>query len=226
MPIITIRGSLGSGAPEIGKQVAEKLHIDYIDREIIAEVAKRLKWSSAGIEKKEMPAGTLLGRIEEALSNSYIAGGYTGTAPEIYLPTWETPLDDSHYLTGLESVIKELASDRSVVIRGRGSQFILKDHPETVHVLVVAPLPIKLEIVMKDLGLDEKSAKKEIDRFDSSHREFSRRYFKAEIEDAVNYDLVLNTGALSYQAAASIIVDTVLIKCKSQKNTYTQISRN
>lgn len=221
MPIITIRGPLGSGAPEIGKQVAEKLHIDYIDREIIAEVAKRLKWSSAGIEKKEMPAGTLLGRIEEALSNSYFAGGYAGTVPEIYLPTWEIPLDDSHYLAGLESVVKELASNRSVVIRGRGSQFILKDYPETVHVLVTAPLALRVDRVMKDLNLDEKSAQKEIERFDSSHREFSRRYFKAEIEDSVNYDMVLNTGALNYQTAASIIIDTVLIKYKSQQNTRT-----
>ena len=37
-------GTLGSGAPEIGNQIAERLHIDYVDREIIAEMAERLKW--------------------------------------------------------------------------------------------------------------------------------------------------------------------------------------
>ena len=41
MPVITIRGKLGSGAPEIGKLVAESLHIDYIDREIIAHNIRR-----------------------------------------------------------------------------------------------------------------------------------------------------------------------------------------
>ena len=35
MSVVTIRGRLGSGAPEIGKLVADKLHADYVDREII-----------------------------------------------------------------------------------------------------------------------------------------------------------------------------------------------
>ncbi len=43
MSVVTIRGHLGSGAPEIGKQVADRLSIDYVDREIIADVAKQLK---------------------------------------------------------------------------------------------------------------------------------------------------------------------------------------
>jgi len=43
MPVLTIRGTLGSGAPEIGKQIAVRLHIDFVDREIIADVAKRIK---------------------------------------------------------------------------------------------------------------------------------------------------------------------------------------
>jgi hypothetical protein len=32
MSLVTIRGQLGSGAPEIGKEVAHKLHFDYVDR--------------------------------------------------------------------------------------------------------------------------------------------------------------------------------------------------
>jgi len=76
MPIVTIRGHLGSKAPEIGRMVADKLHIDYVDREIIADVAERLKWSKQGIENKDMPPGTLGGRILEALSHSYPGVGY------------------------------------------------------------------------------------------------------------------------------------------------------
>jgi hypothetical protein len=72
MSVVTIRGHLGSGAPEIGKKVADRLHIDYIDREIIADVAQRLKWPKEGIAYKEMPPGTLLGRIAEALGHSHL----------------------------------------------------------------------------------------------------------------------------------------------------------
>lgn len=34
MPVVTIRGRLGSGVPEIGRQVADRLRVDYVDREI------------------------------------------------------------------------------------------------------------------------------------------------------------------------------------------------
>ncbi len=43
MPVITIRGQLGCGTKDIGQLIAKKLTINYIDREIKAEVAERLQ---------------------------------------------------------------------------------------------------------------------------------------------------------------------------------------
>ncbi len=215
MSVVTIRGQLGSGAPEIGKQVAERLNVDYIDREIIADVAKRLKQSKEGIADKEMPPGTLLGRIAETLGRGLaMSGGSTGMYAGAYVPTWEMPLDDAHYLTGLESVIKELAKSQAVVIRGRGSQFILKDYPGAIHILVVAPLELRVKRVMESSKLDEENSKKEIERFDSSRREFTKRYFHAELEDPVYYDLVINTEHLSFEDAASIVLGALPFKDK------------
>ena len=81
MPIITIRGQLGSSAPDIGKLVADKLHIDYIDREIIARVAEFLIRGDKDVILKEMPPISLLGRISEALEHNayYRASGYLST---------------------------------------------------------------------------------------------------------------------------------------------------
>ncbi len=204
MPVITIRGQLGSGAPEIGKLIAEKLHIDYVDREIIAEVAHRLRWTKDGVEKKEMPPGTFLSKIADALGHFYAP---PAPYPTVYLPVWEIPLDDNNYVIGLNSVIKELAATQSIVIRGRGSQFILKDYPEAFHVMVLAPFEIRLKRVMESMSIDEDSARKEIERFDSSRREFIKRYFKAELEDPLNYDLTVNSSRLDYEAAAVTIIN-------------------
>jgi cytidylate kinase len=216
MSVITIRGQLGSGAPEIGKQVAERLHIDYIDREIIADVAKRLKRSKEGIADKEMPPGTLLGRIAEALGRGFaMSGGSAGMYVGAYLPTWEMPLNDTRYLAGLESVIKELSKTNAVVIRGRGSQFILKDYPGTIHILVVAPLDLRVKRIVESSKLDEGNAKKEIERFDSSRREFTKRYFHAELEDPVYYDLVINTEHLIFGDAASIVIGALPFRDKT-----------
>ncbi len=209
MPIVTIRGQLGSGAPEVGRLVADRLHADYVDREIIAEVAAKLHRQEQEVIAKEMPPSSLLGRIAEALEHSYAFGdGMAGA----YLPMGQIPLDDSRYLQALESVVRELARGQSLVILGRGSHIILKDHPETLHVLVVASPEVRVKRVMQDLALDPEAAKLEIARFDSSLRQFIKRYFKTEMEDPVHYDLVINTGRLGFAAAASMVVGTLSLR--------------
>jgi len=202
MTVVTIRGQLGSGAPEIGRLVAEELKADYVDREIIAAVAERVQVSSLHIEEKERPPSTLGGRILAAFA--HVPPGGPGFQAA-YSPTWAIPLDDFSYKETLVSVIKELALAPAIVIRGRGSQFILKDHPDAFHVLTVAPLATRITRVMQQENLDEGAAKKEINRFDKSRRAFIRKYFEANLEDPNHYDLVINTGHLDFESAAVLV---------------------
>ncbi len=209
MPIVTIRGTMGSWAPEIGRKVADLLHTDYVDRRIIAEVAARLRRQEEEVSAKELPPSSLLGRVAEALDLSMSSGvGFEGT----YLPTWEIPLDDRRYLQALESVVKELARAPSIVIQGRGAQFILKNYPQSLHVFTVAPFEARLKRVMESQRLGEAAARQEMARFDKGSREFIKRYFQASWEDPVQYDLVINTEQISVEAAASMIVNALSFK--------------
>jgi cytidylate kinase len=218
MSIVTIRGQLGSGAPEIGMLVAERLHIDYIDREIIAKVADILNEPKQNVIAKENPPSSLWNRISHALSfDSAPAGPFSNVERKVlspfsgasYLPVWQIPFDDDRYLSGLKSVIKELARNRPAVIVGRGSSFILRDHPGSIHVLVVAPPETRTKRIMQSMGIDRESAEKEIARYDGSLREFIKRYFKAEMDDPVHYDIVLNTEHLSSHDSASTIIGVI-----------------
>ena len=153
----------------------------------------------------QLPPGSIWGRIAHALEQGMAY--YGGSIEHMYVPAWQVPLGDTHYMEALTSVITELAEDPAIVIRGRGSQFILKDHPTAFHVLTVAPLEVRITRVMEAMKLDQEEAKKEIDRFDDSRRTFIKRYFNADLEDPVHYHLTINTWHLSYGAAAQIIVD-------------------
>lgn len=215
MPVVTIRGQLGSGAPEIGRLIADGLHIEYVDEEIIARVAELLDRREQDVVAKEMPPSSILGRIAEEwehvppLSANPISAGMYLSA---YVPNWEKPIGDTRYLAGLQSVVRQLATSKSIVICGRGSQFILRDNPGAFHVLVVAPLDMRVKRVMETLNVDEESAKKEIASFDSRRCEFIKRYFKTELEDPVNYDLVINAKHLDFGTAASIVVNALPLK--------------
>ncbi len=215
MPVITIRGQLGSGAPEIGRLVADVLHIDYIDREITARVSELLDRGEQDVMAKEMPPSSILGRIAEGWEHvPPLSASPSSTDMHLSacLPNWEKPIGDTSYLAGLHSVIRQLPKGKSVVIRGRGSQFILRDIPGAFHVLVVAPLDIRVKRVMESLKVNEKNAKKEIAAFDGRRREFIKRYFRTELEDPVNYDLVINTERLDFETAASIVVNALPLK--------------
>ena len=209
MPVITIRGKLGSGAPEIGKLVADKLQIDYIDREIIAKVAARLNLEEEEIIEKETPPTGLQSRIAEALARGFTVGdGIQG----VYLPMWQIPLDNNRYLETLTSFITELAKDHAAVIFGRGGQYILKNHPRSLHISTVAPLNLRIQRVMESMKINEIMAKQEIAHYDGSAREFIKRYFGAEMEDPTQYDLTINTERYSFNEAASIIIESLRIK--------------
>ena len=209
MPVVTIRGKLGSGAPEIGKLISQKLRIDYLDREIIAECCNRLHMQERDVIAKEMPPATLRGRIAEAFARGYPAGvGFEGAS----LPFWQIPLDDNRYLEALRSLITELAKQKDILVYGRGSQFILKNFPHALHISAVAPLAVRVKRLMESDKIDESAARHEISRFDNSAREFIKRFFNAEMEDPVHYDLVLNTEYLSVEAAANISVEALKYK--------------
>ena len=209
MPIVTIRGRLGSLAPEIGKAAAEKLHIDYIDREIIAEVSARLNLQEQEIIAKETPACGIRARIAEALARGYSTGdGIQGVS----MPFWQLPLDDGSYIEAISAFIQELASGHAAVIYGRGSQFILKDHPRALHVSIVAPFEVRLKRIMEFMNLNEIRAKQEMNRFDNSAREFMKRFFNAEMEDPTHYDLVINTEHFELEKSVSLITQALALK--------------
>jgi len=75
--------------------------------------------------------------------------------------------------------------------------------------LVVAPLETHTKRTMQSTGMDRESAEKEIVHYDGSRREFIKRYFKAEMEDPVHYDMVLNTEHFSVHDAATMIIGVI-----------------
>lgn len=210
MAVVTIRGQLGSGAQEIGKLVADKLNAEYVDSEILARVAETLNRREHEVLAKEEACGSFLTRLAGAFGhmdpmNAGSSGPYVGT----YVRTCEVPLDDTRYLAGLKAIVSDLATSESVVIRGRGSQFILKNWPGAVHVLLVSPFKLRVRRVMDEMKVDQERAKREIERFDRIRRGFIKRYFKAELDDPLHYDLVINTGHLSTEAAASLVINAL-----------------
>ena len=184
-PVITISREPGSGGRIVATVLAEKIGFDLFHQEIINEMAESAQVSS---------------RILKTLDEKGLS----------VLEEWITSLVDNRhlwpdqYLRHLMKVIGTIGKHGSAVIVGRGANFVLP--PEgRIRVRIVAPLDVRVENVSSNFEVSVEDAKRHIIRTESERRAFIRKYFNADITDPINYDLVLNTGTLSIEAAADTI---------------------
>ena len=209
MPVVTIRGPMGSGVSEIGKETARLLSGSYVDKEIIEEISRLVGHPTEKVAEREYAPLSLTERIRAALERSQKRSGSMESAYSRSLPE---PLNDTRYLVALKTVIQDITLEGNIVIHGRGSQFILRNNPSALHVLVVAPLPVRIKRVMNKLKTDEESALKLIEEYSKSRRDFIKRFFNKDMMDIVHYDLVINTGSVTYELAVQIIIKALQIK--------------
>ncbi len=231
MPVVTVSGNLGSGAREIAQAVAVRLGLDYVDQEIMVEAARRLGVSVSAVESHDERPSRLGERLASVMRTLMERSALAGTADPMTgagaggldlilaqtygeaagLPT-DAPrgqLDDESYLGTLTSVVRGIAARGNVVILGRGSQAILREAPETVHVYVWAPKEQRIAGLVERDGEAPEEAARRVKASDENRRQFHRRFFKVEAEDARLYDLSINAARMSQELAVRLIADVV-----------------
>jgi cytidylate kinase len=205
MPIVTISREYGAGGSSVAALVAEGLKAEVVDKKLIEEVAARLALRPSDVEAEiERPRGLLerLVRSFSALEPGMGAG-------------WQPPYPDPLYdprkeMIGLtESVIKEVAAGGNVVIVGRGAGFVLHDRPGLFRVFLRAPDAVKVKTLMARLGLPEADTRKKMHETDSNRAAYIKQLYGHDWCDVGEYDLIVNTGRVSYETAAAMILDGV-----------------
>ncbi len=68
MPVIKIGREFGAGAETVGRLVAQHLKLEYLDNQILDEVARRLKVGTEVVETYDEKTGSLLDRILRQLA--------------------------------------------------------------------------------------------------------------------------------------------------------------
>jgi cytidylate kinase len=71
---------------------------------------------------------------------------------------------------------------------------------------------MRVKRVAESSKSDERNAKKEIENYDSSRREFIKKYFHAALENPLDFDLVINTELVTFEDAAVIIANALPLK--------------
>ncbi|HJT56797.1 MAG TPA: cytidylate kinase-like family protein, partial [Ktedonobacteraceae bacterium] len=201
--VVTISRQFGSGGAEIGRIVARESGLQYVDHEIIDEVARRLGVTSESAARQdEQTAGAVRHILDAIHSTNPFTMNYTTLFTPPQVPAQSTELA---YFRLTQKVILELATEGNVVIVGRGSQFLLHSSPRTLHISIFAPLPYRIENVMKHFQLDRTQAIQLIERRDYEHDSYLRHYYGSNGQQPGLYHLLINTSLFSFELAANLV---------------------
>ena len=194
--IITISREFGSGGRTIGRMVAEKLGIPFYDKELVDQIALE----SGFAPKYEEEHG------EHSPSGSFFSYAF---APQ-GIPGVMNGLSTADFLWNIQcNVILQLAEKGTCVIVGRNADYILKDHPEALHVYVFADVPYRAERIVRLYGDSEKTPEQRLAEKDKRRRVNYQHYTGRTWGQAQNYDICLDTGVLGIEQCAQIVVDIV-----------------
>ena len=182
MAVITISRQAGSLGDEVAQQVASRLGYRMVEREVINHAARR-----AGAPE------VALAMIDEL----NLLG---------FCPSEEAC---QAYIHTLQVVMEELAAGGNIVIVGRAGQVILSDCPDTIHVRLIAPAEIRTARIAERQKIPLHAAHAQMTASDRYRRNFLKRFYNRKLDDPDQYDLIINTARLTFEAAVDVICQAV-----------------
>lgn len=197
MPVITISRQFGAGGLTLGKQLGEMLGLTFIDDEVINLISQKAKVSKDWVMGIEKEAG---GKLHQFI-NHLIPRGLV----DRILDDQRGYIDEEIYVHLLDQVIHQLAERDNCIILGRGGQYILKDHPDAVHILLIADKDDRIHFMETQYKLKHSQAVQVVHREDKRRINLYRKFEKSDFDLPHHYHLTLNMSKLTLKSAADII---------------------
>lgn len=202
MPIVTISREFGAGGSSVAQLVAEELGAELVDAALVNEVARRLEYPEATVASADERPETFVDRLLDSLK--YLAPAQAlalqrRQSGAVVEPRWEI-------VNLTQELIREVARQGKAVVVGRGAAFVLRDHPNALHVFLHAAPEVRVEAIKRRLMLNERAARERMRKTDGERAAYIRQLYHADWRDSANYDLAIDTGRLGFSRAAGLVI--------------------
>ena len=194
--LITIDREYGSGARDIARKLAERLHWQLWDQKLTDEIARRMECDGKAVEELSERKDPLYYR----LFKSFLRGSFEGTlnAPRMGM------VDADCIRQVANQVVTFAAQAGNGVIVGRGSAYFLQGRTDVFHVFIYAPFETKVRRLGAE-GRTEKEAAELVQTVDRDRADYIKQYFDMEWPARHLFHLMINS-AMGDEA----VVDTIL----------------
>ena len=196
MTVIAMTREIGSHGSEVAAGVAAALGLEIINSEIVVPHV----------------AGSL--GVEQSAVQRYLDGKAS------LFDRWQ--IDTRKLSRHTLDQILNLALKDNVLIRGWGAAALFQGIRGVICVRVCAPMALRVRVMMERLGVkDAEAMQKEIERFDASHSRAMRAAFNFDWNDALMYDIVLNSARVTIDGCVKAVCD-LAPRQRSQNDSETK----
>ena len=106
-------------------------------------------------------------------------------------------------------LVQEAARAGDVVIFGHGAQFILAQQPGVLHVRFIAPLPARVDRVMRQANIGRAEAERRVRTEDQRRTSYIRQFYGADWHAPDPFHLILNTALWDEEVCIRLVLDAV-----------------
>jgi len=195
-PWISISKQWGSGSLKLASKLADELHWQWFDKEILTTIAQHTNSREQIMSRLDEHA---IGSI-----NDYVAQMVVSEDP-----------GQATYLHEMIRVVMSLARQGNAIIVGRGANFFLNPR-FGLRVRLVAPLETRVARVAAVEGWSPTSARPQVEKNDTQQAAFIRQVFGRDIEDPLGFDLMLNMGSMDEDTAVQAILAALRQKLQAR----------
>lgn len=204
--VVTISRGYGSGGKTIGKMLADALHSSYYDDEVL-----RMASETSGINER------IFAKADERINGPALRKpiGKKGVFDGGLIPPDSKNFVSEENLFNYQAhIIRELARKESCVIIGRAADYVLEGFANVIRVNIQAPFENCVQTVMERLSVGKREAERLIRKTDNERAAYYQYYTGRAWNNALHYDLTINSARTGWDACVELIKNYVELKCK------------
>ncbi|MBQ3767929.1 MAG: cytidylate kinase-like family protein [Prevotella sp.] len=198
--VITISRQFGTGGHEIGAELARRLGVKLLDKQILNEVASRMEAVEDAVEKIE--ARNPLWRDDFTnFYRTYMANAeYNGMEQE----------QTSRKLFKAQAdAIRRIADEESCIIIGRCGFDIFADHPNALKIFIHSTMDVRKRRIAEKYDISESDAAAMIVDNDYSRELYTKTFTGRDWKDATNYDISLDVRKFGVNGAVDFLMHCI-----------------
>ena len=198
--VITISRQFGTGGHEIGAEMARRLGVKLLDKQILNEVAKRNHVVEEAMEKIEARNPLWRDDFTNFYRNYMSKAEYDGQEHD------QTSRD---LFKAQCDAIKKIANEESCVIVGRCGFHIFENHPNALKIFIHSTEDCRKHRIAEKYGLDLRDVAAMVVDNDYSRELYTKTFTGKDWTDARNYDISIDVRKFGINGAVDFLMKCI-----------------